>query len=720
MSGLRDRLSEIMKAQDRCDFLTAYDLAMAAHADHPESLGVKYHAVLSLTRLGLAAKAWELHEQPGWELGKTSQEDRAALAGTLALYRAHVALPEPTDSDPSHIKRAAELFPRAYDDVTSIGASLVRERAWRAAALERELVKQSVRVPQPAARLRIEGSSTPVVNSASDYKRHARLASRLYAQTYEETREISSGINAAAMYLLAGDTDTASSLAYRVMAGDARRSAPGKRGAPDGLKLEVDCDLFVARAIRALLSEDFEAFSVALKGIVTHQPRKLAQAAIVWRQVSSVCEEIAINLEHSKTEANLNKAGIYRNCLQQIPQPSLIHYGGHMISVDGAPSRFPQSELSEIESQIAKFLEDHHVGAGYGGLACGADILFAEALLDRGAELHVVIPFQIDDFVDTSVRRAGGDWLRRFDKCRERASSLTHATEDECLGDESLFALGSDVAMGMANSRQHVTGLPLRQILVWDGEKARGRAGTYALKARWAAAGLTAAEHIPCGRKRDSVDTSIRPARSAQIGRREVKALLFGDVKGFSDLKEELVPKFWEVVIVGITKTLEEFQNECNQPIEYWNTWGDAVYIVVKSVCQGAECALRLQERLKNTDFEAAGLPPTLSMRFGAHVGPVYENNDPVTGLKTWHGSHVSRAARIEPITDPGEIFVSEPFAHVLALEAYDAYDCEYLGVKAAAKKYGEFRMYRLRRRPREGVRHQEQWCPIVPRPSAE
>ena len=34
---------------------------------------------------------------------------------------------------------------------------------------------------------------------------------------------------------------------------------------------------------------------------------------------------------------------------------------------------------------------------GYGQLACGADILIAEALLDRGGELHVVLPFAEED-----------------------------------------------------------------------------------------------------------------------------------------------------------------------------------------------------------------------------------------------------------------------------------------------------------------------------------
>ncbi len=335
--------------------------------------------------------------------------------------------------------------------------------------------------------------------------------------------------------------------------------------------------------------------------------------------------------------------------------------------------------------------------AGTVAMYWGADIMFAEGLLDRGAELHVVIPFRKDEFVDTSVRRGGKDWLARFNVCFEKASSLSYATEDECLGDPELFSLGSDMAMGMANTRSHATDLPLKQLLVWDGKETTGFAGTNWLKRRWESCGLPISHFIGCVSS-ETQTSGARPAAQHHATGREVKALLFGDIKGFSKLREDLLPNFWEIVVGGLTETIKEFQLE-TKAIDYWNTWGDAVYVVVNSVSHGAECAIRLQELMKRIDFESAGLPADMSMRFGAHLGPVYRSADPVNNNVTWYGSQVSRAARIEPVSKEGEIFVSEQFAYVAAVEAYNRFECEYIGLEEAAKSYGAFRLYRLRRR---------------------
>jgi class 3 adenylate cyclase len=60
-------------------------------------------------------------------------------------------------------------------------------------------------------------------------------------------------------------------------------------------------------------------------------------------------------------------------------------------------------------------------------------------------------------------------------------------------------------------------------------------------------------------------------------------------------------------------------------------------------------------------------------------------------------GSHVSRTARIEPVTPPGAVFVTEPFAAALVLED-SRFACDYVGHVPAAKDFGRLRMYRLGR----------------------
>ncbi|HET7883270.1 MAG TPA: hypothetical protein VFL55_20455, partial [Acetobacteraceae bacterium] len=60
---------------------------------------------------------------------------------------------------------------------------------------------------------------------------------------------------------------------------------------------------------------------------------------------------------------------------------------------------------------------------------------------------------------------------------------------------------------------------------------------------------------------------------------------------------------------------------------------------------------------------------------------------------------HVSRAARIEPITPVGTVYVTEAFAAALAAQRDSPFVCEYVGQVSAAKDYGRMRMYSLRRR---------------------
>ena len=134
-------------------------------------------------------------------------------------------------------------------------------------------------------------------------------------------------------------------------------------------------------------------------------------------------------------------------------------------------------------------------------------------------------------------------------------------------------------------------------------------------------------------------------------------------------------------------------------PVLYRNTWGDALYVVLADAASAAECACDLQAAMQAVDLEDARLPEHLALRLGAHLGPVFAARDPVLDEPTFIGSHVSRTAVVEPVTPPGAIYVTEPFAAALVLAGRDEFSCEYVGHMPAAKDYGRLRMYRLRRR---------------------
>lgn len=128
------------------------------------------------------------------------------------------------------------------------------------------------------------------------------------------------------------------------------------------------------------------------------------------------------------------------------------------------------------------------------------------------------------------------------------------------------------------------------------------------------------------------------------------------------------------------------------------NTWGDGLFFVFNGAEDAGRFALDLRDLVVKTDWIDLGLPRNLSIRIAVHAGPVYVNFDPVVREVTFTGAHVSRAARIEPITHEGEVFASEEFAALAAADQSKGFTCDLVGTTALAKSYGLFRIYSLDR----------------------
>ena len=107
-------------------------------------------------------------------------------------------------------------------------------------------------------------------------------------------------------------------------------------------------------------------------------------------------------------------------------------------------------------------------------------------------------------------------------------------------------------------------------------------------------------------------------------------------------------------------------------------------------------CARPLQDEIRTIDTEAAGLPADMGLRLGIHFGPVFSIEDPVIGRRVFVGTHVSRTARIEPITPEGSVYATESFAAEIMLRGSDRFRAEYVGQIPASKNYGTMRMYSL------------------------
>ena len=174
-----------------------------------------------------------------------------------------------------------------------------------------------------------------------------------------------------------------------------------------------------------------------------------------------------------------------------------------------------------------------------------------------------------------------------------------------------------------------------------------------------------------------------------------VVAILFADAVGFSKLTEPEVPRFVEHFFGAIARLTKKFAGS----IIARNTWGDGLYFVFDEVDQAGEFALALAEMATKTDWAKKGLRAELNLRIALHAGPVYEFDDPITGRRNFSGTHVSRAARIEPITPAGQVYASEAFAALAAAHRTSNFTCDYVGQTPLAKGYGTLPTYHVRAR---------------------
>lgn len=99
---------------------------------------------------------------------------------------------------------------------------------------------------------------------------------------------------------------------------------------------------------------------------------------------------------------------------------------------------------------------------------------------------------------------------------------------------------------------------------------------------------------------------------------------------------------------------------------------------------------------MSTLDQSSLGLDESLMLRIGLHYGPVYKLRDHLAQTVTYASTDITKTARIEPVTPPGEIFGTEPFVAMLELEGEHWARFRYAGTLQSAKGYGAFRMFHV------------------------
>ncbi len=368
---------------------------------------------------------------------------------------------------------------------------------------------------------------------------------------------------------------------------------------------------------------------------------------------------------------------------------TIASYCGHMFESGSAAE-------TALAQKIATAVKDNAIRIAYGPLACGADILIAEAILNAGAELNVVLPFAADDFIRESVLCGGEEWLARYHACMERAASAHFATSGAYVGDDNQFAYNTRLAMGLAVLRSQELPLePVQLAVVSDAFKSyslTGLAGTVADIALWQDLGRTTIS-IPAGDVPRDLNFPPKPPLTEGT-RRDIRSIIFADYKGFSRLGERELPLFMAEVMGRISVVL----NAHGDHVEFRNTWGDAIYVIIDEPRNAASIALDLQSALDDLPPELTPKGEIAGMRIGVHFGPIWVGTDQITGGKLCYGGEVNKTARIEPVTPVGGVYCTEAFAAALLVDNCD--DCIFTshGRTQLPKDFGAVELYLLER----------------------
>jgi class 3 adenylate cyclase len=419
------------------------------------------------------------------------------------------------------------------------------------------------------------------------------------------------------------------------------------------------------------------------------------------------------------------------------PPLQLIVFAGHLPDLPGGRMRFPPESVGAVREALRAQLDAVHARVGLASAAAGADLIFIEALRERSGDVHLILPWSREEFLRTSVNpfeppEGSPIWEPLFKKAIEEAATIREVGQVYEPGSDVGWEYLKEVTAGIALHTARTSRLDLQPMVLWDGLPGYGAGGTDSFYSFWR--NQLQIEPIivkpPAPSSQAALITSERRSKRCEhsIMHQEVKSMLFADIVGYSKLTEKVIPEFVGTFLERVSRlAAERMHAPCSV-----NTWGDAVYAVFDSAHDAGCFALELAQMVQKgeSDWLQKGLyweeqvgdsldvvKHPLNIRTGLHTGPVVMIYDPVVRRIGFTGTHVNRAARIEPVAKPGEVFASEEFAAMAELGreiqirkgaedvgsssgAEQSFVCEYAGSMQLAKGYpGRHRIYRVLKR---------------------
>jgi tetratricopeptide (TPR) repeat protein len=191
---------------------------------------------------------------------------------------------------------------------------------------------------------------------------------------------------------------------------------------------------------------ELEVLMGARQAIDAAYKNAVAVADKDWFKLNSSCQQLELLRLLGFRPGEVETAvAILDRALSRLNPPDktwtpqqVVLFSGHMIDAPDRPEpRFPVDKEKVAAAAIAATLEKLNAGAhdvALCGGACGGDLLFAEAALERGVKLELRLAFDEPTFLQKSVSFAPGNWTERYFKVKSHPNT-TILVMPEVLGE---------------------------------------------------------------------------------------------------------------------------------------------------------------------------------------------------------------------------------------------------------------------------------------------
>ena len=504
----------------------------------------------------------------------------------------------------------------------------------------------------------VEKHLARLAGSSEEAEQHWRRGLVHYAAAFDTFGDIYNGINAATLSARCGLTSQSRSIAAKV--------AATCRGAIERGDLEYHTLATLGEA--ALIAGDNDEARAAYTQAVAIRDAGVGDIGSTKRQAEDLLTVLGRDPHELDDVFHLT---------------TVVVFAGHRIDAAHRIRGFNEQRSFEIKQALKTYLISNNVGIGYAAAADGADILFLEALLSMGGQIHIVLPTDVDAFRKMSVDVA---WTARFDRLIDYADSLTVTGEQIDPEDQSNLDYCNRVTLGMAHLKARDLGTTVSALTVWDGKRGHP-GGTADSFAHWSL------HDVPVTVLDPTTGAQTHPTHTdppSTIGTRRIMAMVKADVVGYSRLSEREVAAFHEELLPRVAELCKQ-----HGPIVK-DTFGDEFYFVFEKIAQAAYFAFALQSLFRSTQ---------LTIRIATHAGPLFACYDPIREGQNYTGRHASKVSRVEPVADENQILATHQFAALISVQCPDEFELVYAGERTLPKGYGSERLYVLTLRPSPDIR---------------